>query len=339
MGACASVVGGASPVDAAMLLRIGDICAENLKGIPDAVYTEKNNIVWEMWRKSWHDKVHEVELPTKETLKFDYKEYPENETKVAQAAVQIACANTLKDTVCAVVHEALDGVVHPKFPSNPMSARLMRAAYDKAVEKSAEKAVDKAIEKALAYLKEKGVYTPTDNGEQAAAQEQQTTSTEKPAPVIIKVSKESKPPGLFDKLDLPLAVRKNLKEQEAMMQSSMDRLNRALGHTYHWHADLVEIYKAVGDSDRKERLGEVLFGDYGYLKALADRVESIAADSMTRDAINEAATARQISFTIDNSVTVWNECRFENGLLVMKTASSNFWTNVDQIGNNIEAIL
>eukprot|EP00300_Choanocystis_sp_HF-7_P008061 c15674_g1_i1.p1 GENE.c15674_g1_i1~~c15674_g1_i1.p1 ORF type:complete len:295 (+),score=64.16 c15674_g1_i1:33-887(+) len=145
-----------------------------------------------------------------------------------------------------------------------------------------------------------------------------------------------------DNSDLPLVVRKNLRDNEEAKNQALARIEAALGQRYTFEMDVVAQYKVLAASDRadyKEQIGEIIFGNYGYLNGLANKLESLAQDDMVKEAINDAASSHQITFKFDKDCSSYNETKFINKVMTMTTTPGYFWTNVDQIGNTIESQL
>ena len=62
-------------------------------------------------------------------------------------------------------------------------------------------------------------------------------------------------------------------------------------------------------------------------------------DDMVKEAIQEKVTANKIRFEFGQTSYYEPEVKFEGGVLVIFQKPENFWSNVGDLGQNIEKIL
>ena len=61
--------------------------------------------------------------------------------------------------------------------------------------------------------------------------------------------------------ELPLALRKDLRDNEEKLKANLERINKVTGATWTFEANYGEVNKAISSS-YQNRLGEVFFGSY-----------------------------------------------------------------------------
>ncbi len=139
---------------------------------------------------------------------------------------------------------------------------------------------------------------------------------------------------------LPLTVRKNLKDGEPMLQKQLERIQKALGHTYTFEApDYAAMHPVFVKAQRE--MGEVIYGHNSdsYLCRLANKIEHLAKDEMTKEGLVEATSARKITFELSTSAKGYVECIIKNGMITISVHPDNLWRNVAETGNDIMAQL
>jgi hypothetical protein len=139
---------------------------------------------------------------------------------------------------------------------------------------------------------------------------------------------------------LPLASRKNLRDNEAKRDAHLAKIAAALdkkdGVVY--EMDDVAVDTALNAKNYTNRIGEVT---QARLEILANKIAALCEDEMTKEALQEAWTGNKIILDIsDDSLSGgYHFTKFADGNLVMMCKSDKLYTNVGEIGNDIENAL
>eukprot|EP00026_Physarum_polycephalum_P021485 Phypoly_transcript_24763.p1 GENE.Phypoly_transcript_24763~~Phypoly_transcript_24763.p1 ORF type:complete len:154 (+),score=29.94 Phypoly_transcript_24763:49-510(+) len=138
-----------------------------------------------------------------------------------------------------------------------------------------------------------------------------------------------------DNKNVPLAVRKEIKDNEGGKAGELAKLEKATGvsgWTYDFEGDLAAFNEAV-DKDRKNRMGEILLGVY--LPRIVAMIAKNCSDSMIKDAFVEAVTSKAIRFTPQaekpKSTSDYQKCYVKNGTFYVSCHPENIWSNMGQI--------
>ncbi|KAL6040992.1 hypothetical protein QOT17_025137 [Balamuthia mandrillaris] len=136
---------------------------------------------------------------------------------------------------------------------------------------------------------------------------------------------------------LSLKHRKDLSANTPHKENALQEIKQATGQES-WRfelseEELVDINEKV-ESGYRDRLGTVLYGIY--LPQLAKRITQLCKDERVKEALLEGASKRVITFRLVERTERYQECRFEEGVLVMQCMPYRLWTNIDTLGNDIE---
>jgi len=100
--------------------------------------------------------------------------------------------------------------------------------------------------------------------------------------------------------------------------------------------DLKTCDEALNKSNYKNRVGEILYE--AYLSQIASKLTAICKDDMVKEAIGDSFKGNLV-FRLDEKCSGYQNCKFENGNLVMFCKSTNIWTNISNLGGDIEGQL
>jgi hypothetical protein len=134
---------------------------------------------------------------------------------------------------------------------------------------------------------------------------------------------------------LPLQVRKNIRDSEPNLKEQLDKIKAATGKQFTFEADYAALYPVAVDWAR-ENLGDRVAD---YLEAVANKIEKLCSDDMSKEAFAESTSANKIVFQFVSEVENNCECRFKDGVLCVLTTSEKFCTNVSDAGDDIESRL
>jgi len=139
------------------------------------------------------------------------------------------------------------------------------------------------------------------------------------------------------KLSLP--TRKNLRDNEEKKKGHLERIEQATGKTgveFTIKND-VAVAEQLATSGYTDRIGEIFYD--AYLNQLADAIIKLCSDPDNKAALGGSWTSNKIYFETDEKAEGYQQTSFVNGDLRMACKSSNIWTNLSNLGNDIEGRL
>lgn len=141
-----------------------------------------------------------------------------------------------------------------------------------------------------------------------------------------------------DDSGLNVATRKNIKDAESNRKTNLDRINKAVGIEFELDHDWVALAKAAADRGYEDRVGEIIFN--WYLGGLADNLERLCKDDMSKEAVAEACEKKTIAFVLaPKGTSGYGACTFVDGVLTVTLPVDNFCSNVGELGKDIESQL
>jgi len=143
----------------------------------------------------------------------------------------------------------------------------------------------------------------------------------------------------FSGVTLSLKSVQNIKEYEEKAQVHLAAIGAAVGRsgpvTF-----VVEDIKGVDAQLTKNgynnRVGEVIWE--AYLSQIASKLTSLCKDDMVKEAIGDIFKNNLI-FKLEAKTDKYQNCKFADGNLVMFCKPDNIWTNISQLGDDIEGAL
>ena len=140
---------------------------------------------------------------------------------------------------------------------------------------------------------------------------------------------------------LSLKSRKNLRDNEAKRDEYLARIGAATDKKdVVYEMDDAAVDEALNTARYTNRIGEICYDKR--LAELTEKIEKLCADEMTKEALNEAWTTNKIIFDVDpsNGVTGFHQhSKFADGNLVMMCKAEEIFTNIGEIGDEIEGQL
>ncbi|ODV80890.1 uncharacterized protein CANTADRAFT_180285 [Suhomyces tanzawaensis NRRL Y-17324] len=143
---------------------------------------------------------------------------------------------------------------------------------------------------------------------------------------------------------IPLVVRKDIKDAEAVNAEHLLKINATLGTNWALEIDYAAFYEQIKDThpDYAPQVGSV---STWYMASLAQAISSfVQKDDMYKDALVEEVSANAIKAfkvvpqnTYDS--TVHNKIAFEDGKLVIIVPENLIAVNIDDLGNTLEESL
>jgi len=97
--------------------------------------------------------------------------------------------------------------------------------------------------------------------------------------------------------------------------------------------DLKTCDEALNKANYKNRVGEILYE--AYLAQISSKLTALCKDDMVKEAIGDSFK-NNLVFRLDEKCSGYQNCKFADGNLVMFCKSTNIWTNLSQLGGDIE---
>jgi len=97
--------------------------------------------------------------------------------------------------------------------------------------------------------------------------------------------------------------------------------------------DLKAVDDALNKNGYKNRIGEILYE--AYLSQISSKLASLCKDDMVKEAIGDSFK-NNLVFKLDEKCSGYQNCKFADGNLVMFCKSGSIWTNIGQLGGDIE---
>jgi len=132
-----------------MIENIASKIADALTDLPDALYWEREQIIWDMWKKGCKGEEYKHEVFGDVLV---YKEYPDNDKKVTELSIKVACSEKLKDVLGDLVHDMLDDSIDEKIA---LLEYPLRSPARKLADKAIDKAIDEGVDKGISSLRER----------------------------------------------------------------------------------------------------------------------------------------------------------------------------------------
>lgn len=138
---------------------------------------------------------------------------------------------------------------------------------------------------------------------------------------------------------LSLSTRKNLRDNEENKKSNLARIEAASGKTgveFTINNDIA-VAEALEKNGYADRLGEIFY--QSYLGQLADVIEKLCATPDNKASLGGSWTSNKIYFELDEKTQGYQHTSFVNGDIRLACTSSNIWTNLSDLGQDIEGHL
>ena len=133
---------------------------------------------------------------------------------------------------------------------------------------------------------------------------------------------------------LPLIVRKDIKESEPKIKEQLEKIKAIMGKEYTFDVDHKDLHGKV-PADRKDTFPRFVVS---YLAGFTKNLEKLCKDdSLARDVVNEVASTGKILFQIDEAAKGYSETKVVDGVITIRVISKNFPCNVDDTGKDFEA--
>ena len=138
---------------------------------------------------------------------------------------------------------------------------------------------------------------------------------------------------------ISVATRKNIKDYEREFKKHMTRINKATGIEYELEIDWVPFAAAAKSRGYEDRVGEAIYS--WYLEALANSLETLCKDDMSKEAVVESCERKTIAFKLieQSELEGYSKCTFDDGVLTVSLSTERFASNVGACGNDIESRL
>lgn len=139
---------------------------------------------------------------------------------------------------------------------------------------------------------------------------------------------------------LSLKSSQNIRKYEEEGKAQLAAIGAAIGRGGPVNF-VVEDIKAVDAAINKaggydNKIGEIIWGSY--LTSLAEKLTSLCADDMVKEAIGDAFKGNLI-FKLDPKAEGYQHCKFVGGNLEMSCNPAKIWVNMGELGNDIEGQL
>jgi len=130
-----------------------------------------------------------------------------------------------------------------------------------------------------------------------------------------------------------------MRDNEEKKKANLERIEQASGKsgvefTIHKDVDVAETLAKNGYADR---IGEIFYESY--LGQLADSLTKLCSDADNKAALGGSWTSNKIYFETDEKAEGYQQTTFVNGDLRMACKSSNIWTNISYLGEDIQGRL
>jgi hypothetical protein len=128
----------------------------------------------------------------------------------------------------------------------------------------------------------------------------------------------------------------NIREYEEKAQAHLATIGEAIGRggpVTFVVEDLKGVDAQLNKNGYNNRIGEVLWE--AYLSELASKLKRFCEDSMVKEAIGDSFK-QNLVFKLDPKAVTYQCCNFVNGNLVMSCKPENIWTNISQLGDDIQ---
>lgn len=110
-----------------------------------------------------------------------------------------------------------------------------------------------------------------------------------------------------------------------------------MGLEFQVEQDWVAMAKASAERGYADRVGEVI--NKWYLGGLADQLEALCKDEMSKEAVADACDKKTISFVLTPGKDGYGACTFVDGVLTATLPIENFCNNARNLGKDIESRL
>lgn len=138
--------------------------------------------------------------------------------------------------------------------------------------------------------------------------------------------------------ELSVALRKNIRDFESHRVKNLGRINKAVGIEFDLQPEWTSYIEAATPKRVADDLGQMIY-DW-YLGGLADNLEKLCKDDMSKEAVAEACGAKLIKFVIGpKDMKGYGSCTFPDGVLLVTLPPNNMPANVGDLGKDIESQL
>lgn len=137
---------------------------------------------------------------------------------------------------------------------------------------------------------------------------------------------------------LGLVIRKNIRDSQHSRDANLERLKTAVGIPFELEVDWIPLAKAIKGEQYEERLGEVIHA--WHLNGLADNLEKLCQDDLSKEAVAEACSKKKISFVLDTTGKIEEAaCAFVDGVLTITLPQKFYNHGGSGVGSEIESLL
>jgi len=145
---------------------------------------------------------------------------------------------------------------------------------------------------------------------------------------------------------MSVKLQNNLKANEAKRDAHLARLKKATGMDWTLEVEDMVTANSKVDDGYKDRMGEIVYDSY--LDNLANAVEKLCKDDMSKEAFVESTAGGKVTFKMvengANDNSKWSDNRYSqitlgNGGLTLQIEYGCFWSNVGQVGHHLEEML
>ena len=139
------------------------------------------------------------------------------------------------------------------------------------------------------------------------------------------------------KLSLP--TRKNIRDNEEKKKEHLARIEATTGKggVEFTIKDDIQVAEQLASKGYADRMGEIFYDSY--LNQLAEAVEKACKDNDAKEAFLNTWTTNKITFELDQKAQNYQQITFVNGDLCMACQPSNIWSNISNLGQDIEGRL
>jgi len=128
---------------------------------------------------------------------------------------------------------------------------------------------------------------------------------------------------------LPLALRKNIRDFEPKLQENLAKIKAATGRDFTLEFDMAQFGEVSKTRGYENRTGEIVY--QSILGPAATNIANHMKDEMIKAAFNAQVTNPVIKMVIDPAATGYGEPRLEGGQLIVAFKADKFCANVDEL--------
>jgi len=130
-----------------------------------------------------------------------------------------------------------------------------------------------------------------------------------------------------------------MRDNEEKKKANLGRIEAATGKTgvEFTFKNEIAVADQLATSGYTDRIGEIFFESY--LSQLADSLTKLCSDGDSKAALGGSWTTNKIFFETDEKAENYQQCTFVNGDLRMACKNSHIWTNLSNLGEDIQGRL